>query len=174
MILKNCGQVKFNRINHNYNMRIRIVAVGQKMPSWVNDGYEEYAKRITDDCQLELVELPMQKRIKNNNVEQCKEKEAKAILDIVKPSDRMIVLDVLGKAITTPQLAGYIKDWQRDGRNVAIIIGGPDGLAEIILKKADVILSLSKLTLPHPLVRVVLAEQIYRAWSINQGHPYHR
>lgn len=155
-------------------MRIRIIAVGQKMPSWVTDGYDEYAKRITDDCQLELLELPMQKRLKNNNVEQFKEKEAKAILDAIKPSEKMIVLDVLGKAITTPQLADYIKDWQRDGRNVAIVIGGPDGLAESVIKKADTTISLSKLTLPHPLVRVVLAEQIYRAWSINQGHPYHR
>jgi 23S rRNA (pseudouridine1915-N3)-methyltransferase len=155
-------------------MRIRIVAVGQKMPSWVNEGYDEYAKRITDDCQLDLLELPMQKRLKNNNVEQLRQKEAKAILDVIKPSERMIVLDVLGKAVTTPQLADYIKEWQRDGRHVAIVIGGPDGVDESILKKADATISLSKLTLPHPLVRVVLAEQIYRAWSINQGHPYHR
>jgi 23S rRNA (pseudouridine1915-N3)-methyltransferase len=155
-------------------MRIRIVAVGQKMPSWVNEGFDEYAKRITDDCQLELLELPAQKRLKNNNIEQLKEKEAKTILDAVKSSERIVVLDVLGKAISTPQLADYIQEWQRDGRNVAVIIGGPDGLADAVIKKADNVLSLSKLTLPHPLVRVVLAEQIYRAWSINQGHPYHR
>jgi 23S rRNA (pseudouridine1915-N3)-methyltransferase len=151
-----------------------MVAVGQKMPSWVDEGFQEYAKRITDDCQLELVELPMQKRMKNNNVEQLKDKEGKAILDALKPSERLVVLDVLGKAVSTPQLAGLLLEWQRDGRNVAMVIGGPDGLSDSVLKRADNSISLSKLTLPHPMVRVILAEQIYRAWSINHGHPYHR
>lgn len=155
-------------------MKIRIIAIGQKMPTWVSDGYEEYAKRINDDCQLELVELPMQKRQKNNNVEQLKDKEAKTIFDALKSSERIVVLDVLGKAISTHQLSDFLKDWQMDGRNVAIVIGGPDGLAGTILEKADHKISLSKLTLPHPLVRVLLAEQLYRAWSINHGHPYHR
>jgi 23S rRNA (pseudouridine1915-N3)-methyltransferase len=84
------------------------------------------------------------------------------------------VLDVLGKAITTGQLAESLQNWQRDGRHVAMVIGGPDGLADSVLNKADNRISLSKLTLPHPLVRVIVAEQLYRAWSINQGHPYHR
>lgn len=155
-------------------MRIRMVAVGQKMPAWVSEGFEEYAKRITDDCQLELLELPMQKRMKNSNVEQLKDKEGKTILDAIKPGERVVVLDVLGKAITTPQLAEALQEWQRDGRHVAMVIGGPDGLSDAVLSRADNRISLSKLTLPHPLVRVLLAEQIYRAWSINQGHPYHR
>ena len=155
-------------------MRIRLIAVGQKMPAWVDQGYKEYAKRINGDCRLELVELPMQKRGKNTNIEQLKEKEGKTILDAIKPSERLIALDVLGKAISTEQLADNIKSWQMDGRDVALVIGGPDGLSEAVLNKADNKISLSKLTLPHPLVRVILAEQLYRAWTINQGHPYHR
>lgn len=155
-------------------MRIRILAIGQKMPAWVQAGYDEYAKRIVDDCQLEMVELPMQKRLKNNNIEQLKDKEGKAVLDALKPGEKLVVLDVLGKMISTPQLADALKDWQREGRHIAIVIGGPDGLSGEVLNKAETTLSLSKLTLPHPLVRVLLAEQIYRAWSINHGHPYHR
>jgi 23S rRNA (pseudouridine1915-N3)-methyltransferase len=155
-------------------MRIRILAVGQKMPAWVIEGYEEYAKRITDDCQLEMVELPMQKRMKNSNVDQLKDKEGKAILATLKQGEKIVVLDVLGKLISTPQLADSIKEWQRSGRNVAIVIGGPDGLSKEVLDKAEAQISLSKLTMPHPLVRVLIAEQLYRAWSINHGHPYHR
>jgi 23S rRNA (pseudouridine1915-N3)-methyltransferase len=156
-------------------MKIRIIAIGQKMPVWVTAGYEEYAKRINDDCQLELLELPMQKRQKNNNnIEQLKDKEAKTILDAIKSNEKLVVLDVLGKPISTHQLSEYLKEWKMDGQNIAVVIGGPDGLASSVLNKADQKISLSKLTLPHPLVRVLLAEQLYRAWSINHGHPYHR
>ena len=155
-------------------MRIRLLAVGQKMPEWVGLGYTEYAKRIGGDCRLDLVELPMQKRTKNSSVLQLKEREGKAILEAIKPSERLVVLDVLGKSISTEQLAENLKSWQRDGRDLAMVIGGPDGLSEEVLHKAEDKISLSRLTLPHPLVRVLLAEQIYRAWSINQGHPYHR
>lgn len=155
-------------------MRIRIIAVGQKMPAWVDKGYQEYAKRLTGDCVLELLELPMQKRSKNISVEQLKEKEGKAILDAIKKTERVIALDVLGESVSTHDLADNIKSWQMDGHNIALIIGGPDGLSANVLQKADNKISLSKLTLPHPMVRVLLAEQLYRAWSINHGHPYHR
>lgn len=144
------------------------------MPGWVTAAYDDYAKRINGDVQLQLLELPMQKRGKNTQAAQLTEKEGKAILDALKGSERVVALDVLGKAISTEQLASKIKDWQMDGRHVAIIIGGPDGLSDAVLKKADDKISLSKLTLPHPLVRVLLCEQLYRAWSINHGHPYHR
>ena len=144
------------------------------MPSWVTQGYEEYAKRITGDCHLELLELPMQKRLKTSTSDQCKEKEGRAILEAIKSGEKLIVLDVLGKAVTTPQLSRLMMDWQNEGRHIAIVIGGPDGLPSSVTDKADMLLSLSKLTLPHPLVRVLLAEQLYRAWSINHGHPYHR
>lgn len=155
-------------------MRIRLIAIGQKMPAWVTTAYNDYAKRINGDCHLELLELPMQKRLKNSNVDQLRDKEAKAIEAVLKPGERIVALDVLGKEITTPGLAKKLKDWQMDGRHIAILIGGPDGIASPLLQRADDKISLSKLTLPHPLVRVLLSEQLYRAWSINQGHPYHR
>lgn len=155
-------------------MRIRIIAVGQKMPVWVDQGYNEYAKRINGDCRLELLELPMQKRAKNSNILQLKEKEGKSIIEVLKASERLVVLDVIGKAMSTEQLAEEIRNWQMDGRDVTLIIGGPDGLSDQVLNKANNKISLSKLTLPHPLVRVIIAEQLYRAWSLNQGHPYHR
>lgn len=155
-------------------MRIRMIAVGQKMPEWVNQGYQEYARRINGDCQLSLVELPMQKRGKLANAEQWKAKEAQSIRDQLKAGELVVALDVLGKPVCTEQLAGLLGDWQMSGKNVALLIGGPDGLDDDLLKSADVRLSLSKLTLPHPLVRVLLAEQLYRAWSINHSHPYHR
>ncbi|SRR5690554_5936083 len=155
-------------------MRIRILAIGQKMPAWVNQGFAEYAKRITGDCQLSIQELPLQKRGKLVNIDQLKAKEAKTINDQIKSNDLVVALDVLGKAVSTEDLAGLLSEWQMTGKNVALLIGGPDGLDSDLLKKADVRLSLSRLTLPHPLVRVLLAEQLYRAWSINHAHPYHR
>ncbi len=144
------------------------------MPAWVNTAYDDYAKRIKGDIQLQLLELPMQKRAKNSNAQQLTEKEGKAILDVLKPGERVVALDVLGQELSTEKLATKIKTWQMDGRHVAIIIGGPDGLSPEVISKADDKLSLSQLTLPHPLVRVLLSEQLYRAWSINHGHPYHR
>ena len=155
-------------------MRIRLIAVGQKMPAWVTQGYQEYARRISDDCQLNLHELPLQKRGKNSAVEQIIAKESAMILDAVKPGELLVALDVQGRAVNTPQLAELLADWQMSGRHVAMVIGGPDGLDQQLLQQADVKLSLSRLTLPHPLVRVLLAEQLYRAWSLNRGHPYHR
>lgn len=155
-------------------MQIKLLAVGQKMPAWVEAGFAEYAKRITGDCQLVLHELPMQKRGKLVNIEQMKAKEAQAIKAQIKPNDYVVALDVLGKAVSTPDLAQHLSDWQRLGKNIALIIGGPDGIDAQLLQSADSKISLSKLTLPHPLVRVLLAEQLYRAWSINHGHPYHR
>jgi 23S rRNA (pseudouridine1915-N3)-methyltransferase len=155
-------------------MRIRMIAVGQKMPQWVEVGFNEYAKRIVGDCQLELLELPMSKRSKNSNVEQLKAKEADAITACLRKDELVIALDVLGKAVSTEDLALQMSAWQMQGHNIALIIGGPDGICRSVLEKAQSKISLSKLTLPHPLVRVLVAEQLYRAWSINKGHPYHR
>ncbi len=155
-------------------MRIRLIAIGQKMPAWVDQGFQEYAKRINGDCQLSLLELPMAKRGKLVNVEQLKAKEAQAIREQLKPNERLVVLDVLGKQVSTENLASLLTDWQMSGQNISIIVGGPDGLEPSLIKQANDCLSLSRLTLPHPLVRVLLAEQLYRAWSINHGHPYHR
>lgn len=155
-------------------MRIRMIAVGQKMPQWVEAGFAEYAKRIVGDCQLELVELPMSKRAKNSNIDQLKAKEAEAIIACLKKDELLVALDVLGKPVSTEDLAQQMSTWQMQGHNIALIIGGPDGICRSVLDKAQSKLSLSKLTLPHPLVRVLVAEQLYRAWSINKGHPYHR
>lgn len=155
-------------------MRIRLLAVGQKMPSWVTLGFQEYAKRLSGDCQLQLVELPMAKRSKASSVEQLKAKEAQSIRDQLKTNELLVILDVLGKPISTPKLAEFMQDWQMQGKNIALVIGGPDGIDASLLRQADALLSLSELTLPHPLVRIIVAEQLYRAWSINHGHPYHR
>jgi 23S rRNA (pseudouridine1915-N3)-methyltransferase len=144
------------------------------MPSWVEQGFNEYAKRINGDCVLELLELPMAKRGKNSNVDQLKAKEAEAITAALKKDEQLVVLDVLGTAVTTPELAALLSDWQMQGDNIALVIGGPDGVCSSLLQKAHKKISLSKLTLPHPLVRVLVAEQLYRAWSMNKGHPYHR
>lgn len=155
-------------------MRIRLLAIGQKMPAWVSQGYHEYARRISGDCQLTLVELPLQKRSKNTSIERIRQKETEQLLGAVKSGEILVALDVTGKSISTGQLAALINDWQMSGRHVALAVGGPDGLDDSLLQKADLVLSLSHLTLPHPLVRVLLAEQLYRAWSLNHGHPYHR
>jgi 23S rRNA (pseudouridine1915-N3)-methyltransferase len=155
-------------------VRIRIVAVGQKMPAWVSEGYDEYARRIQGDCRLELVEVPMAKRGKGSTPQLYREKEAAAIFEQLKPSDLLVALDVEGKSFSTEDLCETWKKWQREGRDIVLAIGGPDGLDEEVLRRAESKLSLSRLTLPHPLVRVILAEQLYRAWSILQGHPYHR
>ena len=155
-------------------MKIRLLCIGQKMPSWVTQAYDEFAKRVNGDCKIELVELPMAKRSKNSCVAQMKEKEAQTIFAAIKPSEHIVALDVLGKQVSTPDLADKIKHWQMLGSDIALLIGGPDGLHDDVLAKAKEKMSLSKLTLPHPLVRVLLAEQLYRAWSINKGHPYHK
>lgn len=155
-------------------MRIRLLAIGQKMPAWVNEGYQNYSKRITDDASLELLELPMAKRAKNANEEKLKQQEGDALLTALNKQEMLVALDVKGKSHSTESLAQLLKDWQMQGSDIAFAIGGPDGLSEAVLAKADRKISLSALTLPHPLVRVLLAEQLYRAWSINKGHPYHR
>ena len=144
------------------------------MSGWVNQGYEEYARRLPGTLQPRLLELPLAKRSKSNSTAKAKEIEGKQICAAVADSSVMIALDVKGKALSTEQLADKLKDWQMQGNDIAIVIGGPDGIASSCLAQAQEIWSLSALTLPHPLVRVVLIEQLYRAWSINQHHPYHK
>lgn len=155
-------------------MQIYLIAVGQKMPKWVQEGYGEYVKRLPKACSLHLIELPMAARAKNGSVAQYKQEEAKRILDALPKGARLMVLDEQGQQPTTLQLATRLQDWLAGGQDIALIIGGPDGLDAALLAQAEWTWSLSKLTLPHPMVRIVLAEQIYRAWSITQHHPYHR
>ncbi len=155
-------------------MVIHFIVVGQKMPKWVLEGYAEYAKRLPKSCSLKLIELPMAIRGKTSSVEKNKQEEAKRIELAIPKGAKIIVLDELGVQTTTAQFAEKLKDWLGSGQDIALVVGGPDGLSSSFLKKADWKWGLSRLTLPHPMVRVVVAEQVYRAWSVLQSHPYHR
>jgi 23S rRNA (pseudouridine1915-N3)-methyltransferase len=155
-------------------MQIRILAVGTKMPSWVEEGYAEYAKRFPPSCTLELIEIPAEKRTKNCDIARLTQREGEKILSTIKSGNRVIALDVRGKMWSTEQLSQNLESWHQEGRNLDLLIGGPDGLANECLQKAEIKWSLSPLTLPHPLVRIVLAEQLYRALTIMHHHPYHR
>lgn len=155
-------------------MKLKLLAVGQKMPQWVSDGYQEYARRLPRDCSLNLIEIAPAKRGKTSQPEQWMLEESKRILSHIAASDHVVALDVIGKNWSTPQLAENLAIWQQQGSDVSLVIGGPDGLDPDCLSRANQRWSLSALTLPHPLVRVLLAEQLYRAWTILQNHPYHR
>lgn len=155
-------------------MRFRVIAVGTKMPEWVEQGYAEYAKRLPRDFAVELVELPLAPRTKNSDIARAMEKEGEAMLAAIGKGDTIIALDVLGKPWSTGQLAEQLTAWRMSGTNYSLLIGGPDGLAPACLALANFKWSLSALTLPHPLVRIVLIEQLYRAWTILQHHPYHK
>src|SRR5579872_7159523 len=147
-------------------MMIRILAIGNKMPSWVNEGFQDYAKRFSSGCSLELYEIPAEKRSKNADIPHIIERESEKLIAAVKPDHHIIALDVKGLSWNTEQLAQELKSWQVDGRHVDLLIGGPDGLSKTCLQKVHQRWSLSPLTLPHPLVRIILAEQLYRAVSI--------
>jgi len=158
-------------------MKVHIVTVGSKMPGWVLQGYNEYAKRMPRELQPRLLELPLASRSKTTNVAAVKEAEAEQILaavDALPGHKWMVALDVLGKKISTENLAANMANWQMEGLSPCLIIGGPDGLAKRVLQKSNEKWSLSALTLPHPLVRVLIMEQLYRAWTILQNHPYHK
>ncbi|MGB3609974.1 MAG: 23S rRNA (pseudouridine(1915)-N(3))-methyltransferase RlmH [Cellvibrio sp.] len=155
-------------------MKIRIIAVGTKMPTWVEQGYAEYAKRMPRDCVVELVELPLAQRGKNTDIARAMEKEGEEMLAAIGKGEQVIALDVKGKSWSTEQLAEQMANWRMSGSNYCLLIGGPDGLAPQCLAKAQIHWSLSALTLPHPLVRILVIEQLYRACSILQNHPYHK
>lgn len=155
-------------------MKLSIITVGSKMPSWVTEGYEEYAKRLPRDLKPTMIELPLAVRSKNSNIDKIKQQEGEQILAAIPKGATPIMLDVKGKSLSTEVLANKMSQWQMDGRDACLVIGGPDGLSQAALAAASEKWSLSGLTLPHPLVRVVLIEQLYRAWTINQNHPYHK
>lgn len=144
------------------------------MPAWVNDGYREYARRLPRECSLSLKEIAPGQRSRSRAVERAISEEGTRMLAAVSPNQRVIALDVRGRSWSTEQLAGQLEIWMQDGRDVSLLVGGPDGLWEDCLARAEQRWSLSPLTLPHPLVRVLLAEQLYRAWTVTNGHPYHR
>ena len=155
-------------------MQIQLVAVGNKMPGWVSEGYSEYAKRLPRECELVLKEVNPGKRGKNANLDQIREDEGARILSLIGPQDWVVALEVEGKPLSTSDLSKEIERWMADGLKPVLVVGGPEGLSESIRKRANLQWSLSPLTLPHPLVRVLISEQIYRAWSLLKGHPYHR
>ncbi len=155
-------------------MNIYLLAVGNKMPGWVAQGYNEYAKRLTADCRLKLIEIAAGKRGKNADLARIKQTEGKKILDTIPKGCLVIALELKGKAWSTEQLAQQMNGWLHGGQDVALLIGGPEGLSKDCINRADILWSLSPLTLPHPLVRVLLSEQLYRAYSILKNHPYHR
>ena len=155
-------------------MKIKLLAVGTKMPAWVTQGYDEYARRMPSEMQLQLQELGLGFRGKGADLKRAIAKEGEQMLAAIPDQDDVIALDVVGKPWSTPDLAKQCGQWRMNGRNVTLLVGGPDGLAPACLARADQRWSLSPLTLPHPLVRVLLAEQVYRAWSLLNNHPYHK
>lgn len=155
-------------------MRIRLLTITHKVPTWVKDGYEEYAKRLSSAMPLELIEIPAEKRNSSSTIAKIVSKEGARMLAAIKPNHRVIALDVTGEAWSTEQLTQQIKIWQQSGRTIDLLVGGPDGLAPECLDKAEKRWSLSPLTFPHALVRILVAEQLYRALSILQNHPYHK
>jgi 23S rRNA (pseudouridine1915-N3)-methyltransferase len=154
-------------------LHIHVIAVGTRMPAWINDGYREYADRLRSTA-LRLREVEAARRTEGADVARVLADEGKRVLAAVPKNARVIALDRLGRAVSTQQIAVAMRGWRQEGRDVAFLIGGPEGLADECLAAAAERWSLSALTLPHPLVRVVLAEQLYRAWSILEGLPYHR
>lgn len=153
-------------------MRIRLLAVGNRMPGWVKTGYEDYARRLPRACRLELTDISPGKR--QRGAKRAVAEEGKRMLDAIGRDDAVIALDVEGKPWSTRKLASHMHDWLADGRDRCLLVGGPDGLAGDCLARAEQRWSLSPLTLPHPLVRVIVAEQLYRAHSMLNNHPYHR
>lgn len=155
-------------------MQLVIAAVGHKMPAWIENGFGEYAKRMPPDCRIVLKEIKPIERSGSKTAETAMALERTKIEAAVPKGARIIALDERGEDLTSVQLAQHLTQWQQDGRDVVFVIGGADGLDPEFKRNADMLVRLSSLTMPHGMVRVLLAEQLYRAWSITQNHPYHR
>lgn len=155
-------------------MKLWILAVGNKMPSWVDEACAEYVKRMPREARIELVEIKPEKRVGGKTADQLQVSEMERIQAALPVGAMHVMLDERGTEMSTLELAGGMKVWLQDGRDVAFVIGGADGLHPSLRQRAGKLWSLSRLTLPHGMVRVLLAEQLYRAMSVIQGHPYHR
>jgi 23S rRNA (pseudouridine1915-N3)-methyltransferase len=155
-------------------MRLRLIAVGGRMPDWVQTAFDDYVRRLPRELRMELVEIPLAVRGKNADIARARQLEGERVLKALPDNMRTIALDERGAGWSSTDLADQLKRWQQDGRDVALLVGGPDGHAPEVLKRAEQKWSLSPLTLPHALVRVLIAEQIYRATTLIAGHPYHR
>lgn len=166
-------------------MKVRLIAVGSRVPDWVEEGFDEYASRLPRENALVLETVPASKRRAAERApergpgrgpgrDRAMAEEGERLLSRIKPRDLVVALDERGSAWSTADLSGRMAAWRQNGRDVALLVGGPDGLHSRCLERADERWSLSTLTLPHALVRVLVAEQIYRAWTLIAGHPYHR
>ena len=155
-------------------MKLLVVAVGQRVPDWAQTAWDDYAKRFPPEIKFELKAVKTEPRTNNKNTTALMLAERERIEAAIPKGARIVVLDERGKNTSTTQLAARLTDWQLGGTDVAIVIGGPDGLDPAFKKSAQETMRLSDLTLPHAMVRVLLVEQLYRAWSVNAGHPYHR
>jgi len=155
-------------------VRIRLIAVGQRMPRWVEQGFDDYARRMPAECRLALREIPLGRRGKGADTARARRAEGERMLAALPQGARAVALDERGRQWSSPELARGLSQWLQQGRDVALLVGGPDGLDPAVAARAESTWSLSRLTLPHALVRVVVAEQLYRAWTILARHPYHR
>ena len=155
-------------------MDFTVAAVGTRMPGWVQEAWTEYARRFPRGMALQLKEIPLAKRGRNPDISSLREAEGEALLAAVPKGHRVVALDERGKQWSTLELAGQMENWMREEHGVCFLVGGPDGLSQACSAKAQNTWSLGRLTLPHPMVRAILSEQLYRAWTITQNHPYHR
>jgi 23S rRNA (pseudouridine1915-N3)-methyltransferase len=155
-------------------VRVTILSVGHKMPAWIQEGFHEYVRRMPPEIRVELAELKPEERGAGRSVDKARAVEGERILAALPAGASLIALDEHGRSITTQGLSVMLSGWMRDGTHPAFVIGGADGLDESVKQRAAKLVSLSSLTLPHAMVRVLLAEQLYRAWSILARHPYHR
>jgi 23S rRNA (pseudouridine1915-N3)-methyltransferase len=155
-------------------MKCRLIAAGTRLPDWINTGFEEYRRRMRTPLTLELLEIPVATRRAGEDPRRAIAREGAAMLAAIKPDDHVVALQISAAAMSTAGLGTWLAGRLREGRPLALLIGGPDGLSPECLARADLAWSLSPLTLPHGLARVVVAEQLYRAMSLLAGHPYHR
>jgi 23S rRNA (pseudouridine1915-N3)-methyltransferase len=155
-------------------VKINLIAIGNKMPDWVDVASNDFTKRLPAEIKINLISLPLIKRGKNPDIPRIIRDESRKLLCAVPKDSLLVVLDVLGKPVTTMKFSNILDTWIQQGQDISIVIGGPDGVSDELLSQARQKISLSALTFPHPLVRVILLEQIYRAWSILNNHPYHR
>lgn len=162
------------QIDYLMSMRLQIIAIGTKMPSWVEAGCQEYLKRLPRDFSVEFKPLPLTARGRNTPAKVAIDKEGEQILAAIRDNHWVVALERNGRNWSTEQTAQQVEQWQMRGQPVSLLIGGPDGLSAACLERADQLWSLSALTLPHPLVRVVVVEQLYRVWSLLNRHPYHK
>ena len=155
-------------------MHIRLIAVGDRQPAWVDDAFDNYSARFPREWKFRLDSLATVRRGKNDRSTRAMEAEGEQILSRIDAAEQVVLLDERGKQFTSNDLSKRLESWQADGRDLCFVIGGPDGVSAAVRERANSTWSLSNLTLPHGLARVLFAEQMYRAWSLQVGHPYHR